>query len=225
MRKRHFAAIAAVGLLLGSGGIAATQAVHAATPSCGGMCIEFYTAKFGSGFVSDVYKQSKSTGTPVILFQKGNNDPAEDFTYAFQGTVDDLFKAGLVSSAVDLHYGGDEAFEFEYKPLGSGTSQCIGITAPHPANGTKVALEPCGVNGGTVWILDGADIVHHGVRVYYPFINGADTNFSDPYVLNYPSGNPTDKPRVQFSTWQLGLYSDGTPWDNQLVGVRTGVES
>lgn len=236
MRKPYFKAIAAAAAIVAASlsGIAATGGTvahatvtaRAATPSCGGGCIEFYAEKFGPNFITDSFKQAKVPGTPIILFQKSNNDPALDFTYAFQGTVSDLYAAHLVSAAVNLHYGSDEAFEFEYSPLGAGTSQCIGITSVIPGNGTKVALEPCGTNGGTVWILDSADVVTHGSHVYYPFINGSDTNFSDPYVLNYPGGvYPTDKPRPQLTTWQLGKYSDNTPWDNQAWGVRTGPEN
>ena len=35
-----------------------------------------------------------------------NSDPAEDYTVSFQGLVSDFNAAGLVGTAVALHYGG-----------------------------------------------------------------------------------------------------------------------
>ena len=57
----------------------------------------------------------------------------------------------------------------------------------------------------TVWVVDYRDsrsIDQPGHFV--PLINGSDTNFSHPYVLNYP-GNayPTDKPRPQLTVTNL----------------------
>ena len=64
-----------------------------------------------------------------------------------------------------------------------------------PRQDTPVALEPCGVSGKTVWMVDSRRHVAHG---YVPLINGSDTNFSHPYVLHYPAnGYPTDMPRPQ----------------------------
>ena len=53
----------------------------------------------------DVLRQGEKVGQPIILFRTANFDPAEDWTLAFQGTTADFFTAGLVSSAVALHYG------------------------------------------------------------------------------------------------------------------------
>ena len=70
----------------------------------------------------------------------------------------------------------------------------MGVAATAVA-GNKVSLQPCGVSSKTVWIVDAADTVGHG---YVPLINGSDTNFSQPFVLTYPSAPyPTDKPRAQ----------------------------
>ena len=53
----------------------------------------------------DVLRQGAKVGQPIILFRTSNTDPAEDFVPSFQGTTADFFAAGLVSSAVALHYG------------------------------------------------------------------------------------------------------------------------
>src|SRR5205085_2558108 len=56
-------------------------------------------------FVMDVYRQGAKVGQPVILFRTSDTDPAEDINASFQGLTSDFFGAGLVSSAVELHYG------------------------------------------------------------------------------------------------------------------------
>ena len=101
----------------------------------------------------------------------------------------------------------------------------------HRVAGTKVALEPCGVSAKTVWIQDTSNSA--GVRFNYaPLINGSDTNFSQPYVMTYPSSSyPTDKPRAQLYTANLTGFSNGTGTNptgvntNQLWGYTSGVLS
>jgi hypothetical protein len=172
----------------------------------------------------DVYKQGQNVGQPIILFRTSNSDPAEDFTVANQGTVHDFFLAGLASAAVNLHYGGGGcivstipcpagdsfpnffAYEYEYAPYGADSGLCVGVGAT-PVAGTKIALEPCGVSSKTIWIEDFLDTaVQHTASI--PLINGADTNFSHPFVMTYPgSGYPTDRPRPQLYTANLTGFS------------------
>src|SRR6202035_5820951 len=82
----------------------------AATPSCGISCIDVFSHQFGTHkspkYVVDVLRRGETIGQPVLLFRTANFDPAQDWTVAFQGTTADFFAAGLVSAAVDLHYGG-----------------------------------------------------------------------------------------------------------------------
>lgn len=108
-----FAAIAAAALavITAGAGIAATAgSARAATPSCGNGCVDPFSYQFGThktpNYVLDVLKQGDKVGQKIILFRSSNADPAEDFDASFQGTVADFYAAGLVSSAVDLHYGG-----------------------------------------------------------------------------------------------------------------------
>jgi hypothetical protein len=128
-------------------------------------------------FLLDVLHQSEKAGQPVILFRTSNTDPAEDFTIADEGLVSDFNAAGLVSSALDLHYGGagcedydtatatcitfypdDEAYEIEYAPFGVDSGLCMG-TAATAVNGTEVSLQPCGATARTTWITDAADAI------------------------------------------------------------------
>ena len=52
-----------------------------------------------------MFRQGAKVGQPIILFRESNSDPAEDFSAEFNGTTSSFYAAGLVSSAVALHYG------------------------------------------------------------------------------------------------------------------------
>jgi hypothetical protein len=226
MKSKVFAAAAAL-TLVGGVGAAGTMAASAATPSCGHTCIDVFNRDFSThtnpSFVLDVFKQGERVGQPVILFRQSNGDPAEDFTISYQGQVSDFLAAGLVGQNVALHYGGgcellvpadtppcqvfypdDFAFEVEYAPYGVNSGLCVGVAAT-AVNGSDVSLQPCGVTAKTVWIQD-VDNATGFSDSYAPYINGSDTNFSNPYVLDYPhNGYPTDLPRPQLITNQLEL--------------------
>jgi hypothetical protein len=150
--------------------------------------------------------------------------------------VSDFFAAGLVSSAVALHYGcipnvnfpncpfsitgvqnPDEtslssdylAVENEYAPFGVDSGLCMGVAAT-AVTGEGVTLQPCGVSSKTVWILDTLDqqFTDAWAHGYIPLINGSDTNFSQPFVLTYPAASvPTDKPRAQLFVSNLTGFS------------------
>jgi hypothetical protein len=186
----------------------------------------------------DVYQQAERAGQPLILWRQVNSDPAEDFTVSYQGTVHGFFLAGLVSAAVNLHYGGGAflypdlpAWEVEYAPNGVDSGLCVGVAAT-AVSGETVTLQPCGIDGRTVWIADPGDSPATLARGYVPVINGSDTNFSHPFVLSYPKdGYPTDVPRPRLFVSNLTGFSQGTPpgpvlgsvSSNQLWGADFGV--
>ena len=239
------ASLALVGGVAVAGGLSA----NAATPSCGHNCIDIFNRQFGTyrspNFVMDVFRQGARVGQPIILFRTSNSDPAEDFTVSLQGNVSDFFNAGLVSSAVALHYGGlaagaddDAAYELEYAPNGVDSGLCVGVQAT-AMQGEHVTLQACGVSAKTVWIVDdGGSNFDTGVSLgdsprtspfYVPLINGSDTNFSHPFVLDYPhNGYPTDIPRPQLQVRNLTGFSNGhgpivgTVIDTQLWGAVFG---
>ena len=240
IKSKVFAAAATLTLVGGVGAVGAMSA-SAATPSAGPTAIDLFSREFGThaspNYVMDVWRQAAKVGQPIILYRTSDTDPAEDFTVSFQGTVADFFAAGLVSAAVDLHYGAgavgfpnDPAFEFEYAPYGVDSGLCVGVFST-AVQGSKVSLEPCGVTSKTVWIADSLDSRATVRAGYVPLINGSDTNFSHPFVLSYPSnGYPTDKPRPQLTTTNLTGFSGsfgipvlGTVDDNQLWGADFGV--
>jgi hypothetical protein len=239
-KSKVFAAAVTVTVVGGVGTVGMLSA-SAATPSCGNNCIDIFSRQFGThrtpNFVMDVFQQGAKVGQKIILFRTSNSDPAEDFTISFQGLTSDFFAAGLVSAAVNLHYGNgsvaavdEPAFELEYSPYGVGSGLCVG-TATTAIQGEGVTLQPCGVSSKTVWILDTFDqpftFFFHG---YAPAINGSDTNFSHPFVLTYPSnGFPTDSSRPQLQVRNLTGFSNGfgpivgTVIDTQLWGADFGV--
>jgi len=238
--KSKMLAGAATLALIGGVGTAGALSASAATPSCGRNCIDIFSRAFGThrtpGFVMDVLRQGAKVGQPIILFRTSNTDPAEDFVPSIQGTTSDFFAAGLVSAAVNLHYGGgaagfpdDPAIELEYAPFGVDSGLCTGVAATATAK-EGVTLQPCGVSAKTVWIIDTNDSPVTLRGGYVPLINGSDTNFSHPFVLTYPgNGFPTDKPRPQLFVTNLTGFSHGigTPIgsvnDTQLWGANFGV--
>jgi hypothetical protein len=242
IKSKVLAAAATLTLVggLGTAGALTAGSASAATPSCGNSCIDVFSHQFGThkspNFVVDVLKQGEKVGQPIILFRTANFDPAEDFSVAFQGTVADFFKAGLVSAAVDLHYGGgaagfpnDFAFENEYAPFGVDSGLCLGVAAT-AFNDEGVTLQPCGVSSKTVWIVDTFDSPTTLFNGYVPLINGSDTNFSHPFVLTYPNNSfPTDRPRPQLVVTNLTGFQNGpgpvlgTVNVNQLWGADFGI--
>ena len=241
IKKKVFAVAATMTMVGGVSAVGLLPAV-AQTPSCGDNCLTVFGDEYGPQFIVDVLRQGEKVGQPVIQFRNSDSDPAEDFVYNDQGLVSDFFAAGLVSSALDLHYGGAgcesgftpgtpptctnpypdyNAFEMEYAPYGVDSGLCVG-TGSTAGNGTRVALEACGVSSRTVWVEDAADGDGPNDE---PLINGSDTNFSHPYVLHYPgNADPTDMPRVQLNTWTLQQYSDGTVYDNELWIEGGGID-
>jgi hypothetical protein len=149
----------------------------------------------------------------------------------------------------------DYAFEIEYSPFGAPTGQCVGVASTAVA-GEHVTLQPCGVSGKTLWIWDtpcfssvptktGGTILGsfcdtmtnkniNNWQTFWetfqvPLINGSDTNFSQPFVLTYPSGNsPVQVPRPALYVTNLSVFanSDGFPngavSDYQLWGADFG---
>jgi len=187
----------------------------AATPSCGPTCIDLSNALYGTSsnpaFVLADVPQAQNVGQPLTLARASNANPGEDFTSSFQGLVSDFIAAGLIAPGMSI-YDKLVVYEFEYSPFGVQTGLCVGVGAT-PANGTGVALEPCGVSAKTTWIFDtqltGPDL---------PLINGAtDSNFSDPFVLSALG------PGFPLFTSTMHTSSGSTVFTNQLWGSKTGV--
>jgi hypothetical protein len=233
--KGIIAAAAAALAVVGGTAVAATLRANAVTPECGTSCVELYgglPVTLGHpSFVIDAYDQGQATGTPVVLLGVSSTNPGEDFQRPDVETVDDFFQAGLVSAAVALHYGcvagvdfancagsggigvNDAAFEIQYAPFGAVTGECVGVAATATA-GEHVTLQPCGVSGKTVWIVDSTASITGSL---VPLINGSDTNFSNPFVLTYPAGaSPTSQPTPVLYVTNLAATTVAQAPDTQL---------
>ena len=215
IKSKVLAAAATLTLVggVGTAGALTAGSASAATPSCGPSCINLFNkdfAGFNGGAASpvDVFRQSEKVGNPIILFRSSNSDPALDWNSSFQGTVNQLVALGLLSPLTGLHYGTLPAFENEYAPFGVDSGLCSGVAAT-AFQGEGVTLQPCGVSGKTIWIVDfHANNFNNFPGV--PLINGSNTNFSHPFVLTYPANaNPTDKPRVQLTVTNLTGFTQG----------------
>ena len=217
IKSKVLAAAATLTLVGGVGAVGTLTAgsASAGTPSCGPTCINLFNkdfAGFSGGAASpvDVYRQSEKVGNPIILFRSSNSDPAMDWNSSFQGTVNQLVTLGLLSPLTGLHYGNLPAFENEYAPFGVDSGLCSGVAAT-AFQGEGVTLQPCGVSGKTIWIVDfHANNFNNFPGV--PLINGSNTNFSHPFVLTYPANaNPTDKPRPQLTVTNLTGFTQPVP--------------
>jgi hypothetical protein len=250
LKSKVLAAAAALAIAGGAGALTATSA-WAATPSCGGACVNIYPQEYAGQSlqapqnVLDVFRQGQKAGQPLILFRASNSDPAEDFTFTSQGPASGFFVAGLLSSSLALHYGcsggiaipggqipcaagavDDTAFEIQYSPFGVDSGMCVGL-ASTAVSGEGVTLQPCGISSKTTWIQDTfPNDKSPSVAGFWAAVNGSGTNFSHPLVLTYPTGaNPVDKPRVQLTVRNLAQFSQGPTFDDdaQLYTAFAGV--
>lgn len=211
VKKRAFAAAAAAAMAIAGWTALAAPAASAATPQCGSGCPNLYTLAFGTSDVLAVIGASGTSahrGQFVDLQGASDTNQAEDWGIDFEDTVADFYAAGLVSSAVNLHYGDDTAYEFQYTPDGVWSGQCLGTPGPSN-NGEAVSLQPCGETAATLWIYDAADQYQRDV----PLINATDSNFSYPYVL---TANTTG---VKLTTSELtggdGVIENGQYWSTE----------
>ena len=131
-----------------------TLSASAATPQCGPNCIQIFSAKFGTyanpNFVETVFRGGKGRpaddpGPPQQL-QPGGDLIA---TAPPSGDLFDFFAAGLVSAAVNQHYGNLNAAQIEYRPFGKPTGLCAGLATTAYQN-EGLTLQPCTTPGTTV---------------------------------------------------------------------------
>lgn len=192
-------------------GIAAAPVANAASPACGTSCVSLYNQQFTGDDVSAVSGGTAVTGQAVIL-ASATPGTTEDWGVAAQGTVRDFYAAGLMNATLNQYYGLDPVYEFEYKPGGIRSGECLGI-ASGPRQGTKVTLQPCGKTANTAWIYDTAA----ASGGYVPYISGSDTKYPAPYVLTAQDA------QGDFTTQALSVNSTGTVAGDQMWQLLSGV--
>jgi hypothetical protein len=245
------ASLTMVGGVFAVSTIATNTAARAETPSCGAFnpfCVDLFSKQFGThkdpGFIQDVYRQGSKVGQPIILFRPGSGDPAEDFTtddltsmvtfvpytvgqletLTGGGTYPFHHGSGIFADTTANEYENSYVVENEYAPYGVNGGLCAGIAAA-PFNGEGVTLQLCGNTARTLWIINSSNPIFTFIHGYTSLINGANTNFSHPYVLTYPAnGYPTDLPRPQLRVDQVQTFSSPAPYivTNQLWGADFG---
>jgi hypothetical protein len=162
-------------------GATATLTANAATPKCGALCSDFYSAATGTGWVLDAPAQVGQAGQLLTLARASRASKSEDFVVQALGTVSDFHEAGLVSRGLNALYGGLSVYEIEYAPGASNSFLCLGTSGTPGAAGAPVALEPCGVQASTLWIFTQQKT---STGTYNVLISAATSrNFQDPDVL------------------------------------------
>jgi hypothetical protein len=200
--------LAAAATLTMAGGLSTVGALpaSAATPLCGPHCIQIFSAKFGTnanpGFVETVFQGVGTVGQPTILARPSSSDPAGDLiaTAPGAGLVSDFFAAGLVSAAVNDHYGSERAAQIEYAPLGVPTGLCAALATTAFQN-EGLSLQPCSTPGTTVWIIDTADS-SATAPARFPIVSGSTTDFTHPFAMII-HGDPAHKLFPQIKVQRL----------------------
>jgi len=196
--KRKMLAVAAVLTLAGGLSTVGTVAASAATPQCGMACLEVYSMKYATppvnptnlGFVETVFQGIAAVGVPTGVTAASGSNPAQDLMVPLAGKVSDFYNMGMVSAAVNEHYGPEMAILLEYAPSGQKSGLCVGVaTTAYQDEG--LSLQLCSTPVTTVWILDRNDSPATA-RPYFPIINGSETDFTRPFVMTI-TGNPANQ--------------------------------
>ena len=224
VRRRLLGAAAAL-LALGAVSVAATLTADAATPACGLSCLDV-SSVYGTFLDIGSHQVDPSAGQPVILAPASNDNPGEDFGFGARDTVEAFYEGGVVGAAIDLRYSSFTAYEIAYTPFGVDSFLCVGVGAT-PGEGTRVTLQPCGLNARTVWIVDPNPTGGSG----FSLISAATaaSNVADPFVLSAPlpgggAGLSTET-LASLTTYPLlpVPHASVSVFPTQLWGSRFGV--
>jgi hypothetical protein len=162
--------------------------------------------------VETVYGGVAEVGVPAILAPPSALDPVGDIVVAAAGPVSMFYASGMVSAAVNSHYGSLNAVQLEYAPGGVRTGLCSGL-AWAPYQNAGLTLQPCNIPGSTVFIIDTADSPSTA-PAYFPIIMGNTTDFEHPYAMTLV-GNPAHKSVPQIKIQRLRGNPDNVG-QNQL---------
>ena len=204
---------AAAGLILaGCFSAAATLPASASTTQCGTACVQIFNKLYGPGFVESVFQGTAAAGQPTIVHAASNTDPTGDFIISLAGPVSMFYAQGMVSAAVNAHYGSELAVQVEYAPDGQGTGLCSAVATTAYQN-EGLTLQPCSTPGTSVFIIDKNDSPATW-PTYFPIVNASTTDFTHPYTMTL-DGNPADKPFPQITLQRMHDNPTDVP-DNQL---------
>ncbi len=190
IKTRMLAAAAMLTAISGASAAGALPA-SAATPQCGPRCVQVFSAKFGTPehprFVESVYRGIAAPGVPTGLRRVSTKNPSGDLIIRRGGKVSDFYTSGMVSAAVNAHYGDLQGVQIEYAPRGKATGLCAGLATVAYQN-QPLTLQPCSTPGTTVFIIDTPDSPATA-PTYFPIINASTTDFTHPFAMTI-DGNP-----------------------------------
>ena len=230
--KAKIVAAAATFALAGGGlGMLGTLSAGAATHRCGSNCQDLYSQLFGPRYLMATFHVATFHGMAtanqeVILGKASNRNPTEDFVIKDLGSVGSMYgqRQPVITPQFDTSYGALSAYEFEYAPYGVNSNLCLGTGPDQVAQaGLKVRLEPCGEHRNSVWAIFTGQFAGDRTGSRYDVLISAATNsFSDPLVLSYPAGSPTDMPSPGLDVQPLRAYANKLIFANQQWAYRHG---
>ena len=212
---------AAAGLILACGlSAAATLPAGASTTQCGSACVQISSKMYGPGFVESVFQGIPAAGQPTILHSASDSGPTGDFInpLGHPVLVSTFYAQGMVSAAVNAHYGSEPAVQVEYAPFGQGTGLCAAVATPAYQN-EGLSLQPCSTPGTTVFIIDKNDSPGTW-PAWFPIVNASTADFTHPFTMTI-DGNPADKPFPQITLQRMHDNPTDVP-DNQLWQAPPG---
>jgi hypothetical protein len=183
---RKVLAAAAALTVLGGVGAVETLPASAATPACGAQCISIFSRELGTyaqpGPVEDVLGGVAQVGQPVILKAPPSaSDPSQD-TIPHRRPVSEWYADGMVSAAVNAHYGSLPGVQIEYAPYGVPSGLCVALASIAYQN-EALTLQPCDVPNLTVWVLDFPDSASTA-PAWFPIVSASTTDFHRPFAMS-----------------------------------------
>ena len=218
--KTKVLAVAAALTVAGGLSTAATLHASASTTQCGSACVQISSKLWGPGFVESAFQGIAAAGQPTILHAASDSDPTGDFInpLGHPVLVSTFYAQGMVSAAVNAHYGSEPAVQVEYAPYGQGTGLCAAVATTAYQN-EGLSLQPCSTPGTTVFIIDKNDSPTTW-PAYFPIVNASTTDFTHPYTMTI-DGNPAHKPFPQITLQRMHDNPVDVP-DNQLWQAPPG---
>jgi hypothetical protein len=208
-----------------AGGLSTAATLHAgaSTTQCGSACVQISSKLYGPGFVESAFQGIPAAGQPTILHSASNSDPTGDFInpLGHPVLVSTFYAQGMVSAAMNAHYGSEPAVQVEYAPYGQATGLCAAVAATAYQN-EGLSLQPCSTPGTTVFIIDKNDSPGTW-PAYFPIVNASTTDFTHPFTMTI-DGNPAHEPFPQITLQHMHGNPTDVP-DNQLWQAPPGPAS
>jgi hypothetical protein len=225
IRSKMCAVTAALTVVAGVGALE-THSASAATPACGPGCISIFSRDLGTyaqpGPVEATLDGVVQVGQPVILKAPASaSDPSQD-EIPHRRPVADWYADGMVSAAVNAHYGSLPGVQIESAPYGIPSGLCVALATAAYQN-EALTLQPCNVPNLTVWVLD-FPASPSTVPAWFPIVNASTTDFDRPFAMSLKEDEiVSDHQTLHIRARHLQfLTNEKTLPDSQLWGAHFG---